>query len=187
VLGATVVLANGTVVEASATSHPDLFWAIRGGGPFYAVVAKWIFRLSKAPAKVRRGSGRMRAAGAAAALGGVRQVSVLALHGCADAPTTTACPRVPSCCNRQASIVKYKFRGGCQEAKWAEVLTAWNKWCALARVEGGGTASVCSFLTQAACDTACTNPGAAAAAAAAAAAVVQAPLGAASKPRPGGY
>lgn len=29
---ATVVLADGSVVEANAKSHPDLFWALRGGG-----------------------------------------------------------------------------------------------------------------------------------------------------------
>jgi len=29
---ARVVLTNGTLVEANATSHPELFWALRGGG-----------------------------------------------------------------------------------------------------------------------------------------------------------
>lgn len=32
VLEFTVVLANGTYVTANAYSHPDLFWALRGGG-----------------------------------------------------------------------------------------------------------------------------------------------------------
>lgn len=32
VLSYDVVLANGTVVTASSCSHPDLFWALRGGG-----------------------------------------------------------------------------------------------------------------------------------------------------------
>ena len=33
VLAADVVLASGEQVTVSATSHPDLFWALRGGGP----------------------------------------------------------------------------------------------------------------------------------------------------------
>jgi FAD/FMN-containing dehydrogenase len=32
VLSFSVVLAGGSLVEASACSHPDLFWALRGGG-----------------------------------------------------------------------------------------------------------------------------------------------------------
>ncbi len=31
-LGADVVLADGSLVRADAESHPDLFWALRGGG-----------------------------------------------------------------------------------------------------------------------------------------------------------
>ena len=30
-----VVLANSTVVEANAASNPDLFFALKGGGPNY--------------------------------------------------------------------------------------------------------------------------------------------------------
>ena len=31
-LQAKVVLANGSLVTTSETSHPDLFWTLRGGG-----------------------------------------------------------------------------------------------------------------------------------------------------------
>jgi alkanesulfonate monooxygenase SsuD/methylene tetrahydromethanopterin reductase-like flavin-dependent oxidoreductase (luciferase family)/FAD/FMN-containing dehydrogenase len=38
VVGADVVLADGTVVRADAEHHPDLFWAVRGAGEYVGVV-----------------------------------------------------------------------------------------------------------------------------------------------------
>lgn len=49
IVGATVVLANGDVVGASATENPDLFWAIRGAGSNYGIIASWRLRTIPAP------------------------------------------------------------------------------------------------------------------------------------------
>ena len=44
-LEAELVLASGERVRASADEHPDLFWAIRGGGGNFGVVTSFLFQL----------------------------------------------------------------------------------------------------------------------------------------------
>ena len=44
-VAADVVLASGEFVQTSATQHPDLFWALRGGGGNFGVVTSFEYQL----------------------------------------------------------------------------------------------------------------------------------------------
>ena len=74
-LGAEVVLADGSRVNTDAEHHPDLFWALRGGGGNFGVVTSARIRLHPVPTVV---SGTIlypiaQSAGILADLGGILQ------------------------------------------------------------------------------------------------------------------
>ncbi len=54
-VSAEVVTADGQVRRASADEHPDLFWAIRGGGGNFGVVTEFEFRLHEVDPMVQFG------------------------------------------------------------------------------------------------------------------------------------
>ncbi len=70
ILGAEVVLADGSVVTADETTNEDLFWAIRGGGGNFGVVTSLTLRLHPVEHGGLRGrcSGRSRARAGRSAL-----------------------------------------------------------------------------------------------------------------------
>ncbi|KKK13296.1 hypothetical protein P175DRAFT_0542011 [Aspergillus ochraceoroseus IBT 24754] len=47
-----MVLADGSVVEASENAHKDLFWAIRGAGQAFGVVTEFVFQAHDLPDEV---------------------------------------------------------------------------------------------------------------------------------------
>jgi hypothetical protein len=49
VVGATVVTADGNIVNVSATENPDLFWAVKGAGASFAVVTEFKIKTHPAP------------------------------------------------------------------------------------------------------------------------------------------
>jgi FAD/FMN-containing dehydrogenase len=63
-----VVLASGDVVEASADSHPELFWGLKGGGGNFGVVTRFTTRSHKFGPMMRIGAALHDADGAREAL-----------------------------------------------------------------------------------------------------------------------
>ncbi|RWF56965.1 FAD-binding oxidoreductase, partial [Mesorhizobium sp.] len=44
-IAAEIVTADGQLLRTSATEHPDLFWALRGGGGNFGIVTRFEYRL----------------------------------------------------------------------------------------------------------------------------------------------
>ena len=51
-LAAEIVTADGQLLRVDAGTHPDLFWAIRGGGGNFGVVTRFRFQLHELPSVV---------------------------------------------------------------------------------------------------------------------------------------
>ncbi|HEY7634564.1 MAG TPA: FAD-binding oxidoreductase [Gemmatimonadales bacterium] len=51
-----VVTADGRILRASESKHPDLFWALRGGGGNFAVVTAFTFRLAEVGPEILGGA-----------------------------------------------------------------------------------------------------------------------------------
>ncbi|KAI0556212.1 FAD-binding domain-containing protein [Xylaria curta] len=56
VISARLILGSGEVVTVSKDSHPDLFWAIRGAGHNFGLVAEWEYRIYDANPKAAKWS-----------------------------------------------------------------------------------------------------------------------------------
>lgn len=52
VVAAQVVLANASIVTASPTSYPEIFWALKGAGASFGVITEFTFRTHPAPGDV---------------------------------------------------------------------------------------------------------------------------------------
>jgi len=75
---AEIVTADGSVFTASEEEHPDLFWAIRGGGGNFGVVTSFEFELHRFGPTVASGDVFYRYEDGVAALGAFRDLLVLA-------------------------------------------------------------------------------------------------------------
>ncbi|KAJ7115543.1 glucooligosaccharide oxidase [Mycena crocata] len=52
ILSLNLVLANGTIIQASKDVNPEIFWAMRGAGPSFAITTSIEFSVYPAPASV---------------------------------------------------------------------------------------------------------------------------------------
>jgi FAD/FMN-containing dehydrogenase len=98
-LAATVVTADGAVVHADAHEHPDLFWALRGGGGNFGVVVELEFALHPVGPMILGGLLMFEQARAAEVLAAYRDLMAVApdeLGGCAVLQLAPPAPFVPA-------------------------------------------------------------------------------------------
>lgn len=89
------MLADGHVVRASAESHPDLFWALRGGGGNFGVVTEFEFRLHPVGPMVNLAVFHWDVEQGAQALRHIREVAATLPHGVGMAVFGTTASYLP--------------------------------------------------------------------------------------------
>ena len=97
-VGATVVTASADVVHASEREHPDLFWALRGGGGNFGIVTEFEFALHEVGPEILAGLLLFEWERAAEVLAAYRDVMDAAdddLGGCAVLQLAPPAPFVP--------------------------------------------------------------------------------------------
>lgn len=52
VIAADVVLANGTLIKATSSQNPDIFWAVRGAAESFGIVTNFYLQTRAAPANI---------------------------------------------------------------------------------------------------------------------------------------
>jgi len=52
IVAADVVLANGTLIKATSTAYPDIFWAIRGAADSFGIVTTFYLQTKPAPSSI---------------------------------------------------------------------------------------------------------------------------------------
>ncbi|GAA5155089.1 FAD-binding oxidoreductase [Pseudonocardia eucalypti] len=94
-LSAEVITADGRVVTASPTEHPDLFWALRGGGGNFGVVTELTFEAHPVPREVAAGFIPFPLDQAPGVLAGLRDRLAGLPRELAVVGALTACPPLP--------------------------------------------------------------------------------------------
>lgn len=95
VLSMEVVTADGRLVRAGDDDHPDLFWALRGGGGNFGVVTEFTFRLHQIPVPLLGGLLLFPIDRAPAALHGWRDAAEGAADELATAAVVITAPAAP--------------------------------------------------------------------------------------------
>ncbi|WP_203718145.1 FAD-binding oxidoreductase [Asanoa siamensis] len=90
VLSYEVVTADGAVVTASPTEHPDLFWGLRGGGGNFGIVTMFEFRLHEVGTRALLANWTFDPAGAVEVLEGWRELSAAAPREATFTATSSA-------------------------------------------------------------------------------------------------